>query len=85
MNLVMHLVQTHFFLIGPLNSSGIQINKWFRASERVNTSSDEACIYHPLTFRRIPWQISVKRFNFFSSGRQIAFDTNKSCCEHLFF
>ena len=48
--------------------------------DRVDTSSDEACVTKPLIFKRIPRQVSVKRL---TSDRQIALDTNNSCCGSL--
>ena len=51
--------------------------------DQVNTSSDEACITKPLIFKQVLRQVGVKRFNFLTSDRQIAIDTNKSCCGSL--
>ena len=48
-----------------------------RRSERVDTSSDEPCVDQPHTFRRIPRQVSIKRFNFLCFDHQIALDINK--------
>ena len=79
---VMHSSNT-LFSMGPLNLSGFQMSKRCANSDRVDTSSDEACVNQPLTFRRIPQQVSIKRFKFLSSDRQIAFDTNKSCYGNL--
>ena len=45
-----------------------------------DTSNDDVVVNQPLTFRRIPRQVSSKRFNFLCSDRQVICDSIKSCC-----
>ena len=69
-----------FFSIEPVSSCGLQQMTGCAKSDKGDTSSDEACVTKPLTFKRISRQVSVKRFNFLTSDRQIAIDTSRSCC-----
>ena len=72
-----------FFSIEPVSSCGLQQMTGCAKSDKGDTSSDEACVTKPLIFKRISRQVSVKRFNFLTSNRQIEIDTNKSCCGSL--
>ena len=69
-----------FFSTKPFDSLGIQKSKDVANSERVDLSIDEVCVNQLLNFRRIPQQVSVKRYNFLCSDHQIEFDTSKPCC-----
>ena len=46
-------------------------------------SIDEVSKTNPLIFKRVPRQVSYKRFNFRCSDRQIICDSSKSCCGNL--
>ena len=65
------------FSTESFKSCGIHKSKGFANSETVDSSTDKDCVNQPLKFRRIPWQVSVKRYNFLCSNRQIVFDTSK--------
>ena len=54
-----------------------------QANERADSSSDGVCVNKPIVFRRIPRQVSLRRYNFLCSDRQIAMDTSKPCCGNL--
>ena len=48
-----------------------------------SSSIDNNSITKPLAFKRVPRQVSEKRFNFLCSDRQLLCDLNKSCCANL--
>ena len=50
-----------FFSIDPFNSGGIHQSEDVPNSERLDSSSDGVYVNKPIHFRRIPWQVSVKR------------------------
>ena len=66
-----------FISIDEFNSGDIHRSEDVQASERVDSSSDGVCVNKPIHFRRIPRQVSLRRYNFLCSDRQIAFDTSK--------
>ena len=66
------------FSIKPVKSCGLQQVTGCAKTDKGDRSSDEACVTKPLTFKRI-LDKCFKRFNFLTSDRQIAIDTNKSC------
>ena len=72
-----------FFSIEPVKFCGLEQVIGCAKSDKGDTCSDEACVTKPLIFKRISRQVSVKRFNFLTSNRQIEIDTNKSCCGSL--
>ena len=60
------------FSIDPFNVSGqnsIQVRKCCASIDKDETTTDEACVTKPLTFKRVPRQVSVKRFNFLCYDR----------------
>ena len=48
-----------------------------------SSSIDNNSITKPLAFKRVPRQVSEKRFNFLCSDRQLLCDLNKSRCANL--
>ena len=72
-----------FISIDELNFGDIHQSADVPASERVDSSSNGVCVNKPILFRRIPRQVSLRRYNFLCSDRQIAFDTSKPCCGNL--
>ena len=74
------------FSIDPFKrpgQSGIQDSKSCASIDKDETTSGEACVTKPLTFKRVPRQVSVKRYNFLCSDRQIVCDSSKTCCGNL--
>ena len=73
------------FSIEPFNSRpkqiGIQHSGTCASTDKEST--DDACSSQPLTFKRVPRQVSVKRFTFLCSDRQIVCDSSKTCCGNL--
>ena len=75
---------TSIFSIEPLNlgeSRYIKVDKTHVESSLSNPNDD--CVNKPLNFRRVPRQVSVKRYNFLCSDRQISIDLCKLCCGSL--
>ena len=75
---------TTIFSIEPLNlgeSRYIQVDKIDVESSLLNPNDEVVSM--PLKFRRIPRQVSVKRYNFLCSDRQISIDLCKLCCGSL--
>ena len=68
----------------PFSLGRLQNNKVGIKNEASNLSNvDKDCVNKPLYFRRVPRQVSVKRYNFLCSDHQIAFDISKPCCGNL--
>ena len=84
-NLDISKSETSFFSIDPFISGGIHPREDVPNSERVDSSSDGVCVNQPIHFRRIPWQVSIKRYTSLCLDSQIAFDTSKPCCGNLCF
>ena len=76
---------TSFISIDQFNFGGIHQSEDGLSSERVDSSSDGVCVNKTIHFRRIQRQVSLRRYNFLCSDRQIAFDTSKPCCGNLCF
>ena len=75
---------TSIFSIEPLNlgeSRYIKVDKTHVESSLSNPNDE--CVSMPLNFRRVPRQVSVKRYNFLCSDRQISIDLCKLCSGSL--
>ena len=46
-----------------------------QANERADSSSDGVCVNKSIVFRRIPRQVSLRRYNFLCSDRQITLES----------
>ena len=68
--------------VGKSHGFSISIDE-FRSGERVDSSSDGVCVNKSIHFRRIPCQVSLRKYNLLCSDCQIAFDTSKPCCGNL--
>ena len=72
------------FSIEPFNLGRLRNNKVVTNHEDSSLCNvDEDCVNKPLNFQRVPRQVSVKRYNFLCSDRQIAFDICKPCSGNL--
>ena len=47
------------------------------------TSIDDSSVTKPLTFKRIPGQVSENRYNVLCSNHQLLCDLSKTCCVNL--
>ena len=75
---------TPIFSIEPLNigkARYIKVDTTHVESSLSNATED--CVNKPLNFQRVPRQVSVKRYNFLCSDRQISIDICKVCCGSL--
>ena len=58
--------------------NGIQDSKCCASIDKDEITTDDYCVTKPLTFKRVPQQVSVKRFNFLCSDHQIVRDAQRN-------